>query len=323
LDPYYAQLLGAGFSPPTLIEKTYYFPPLLVRAGPGGLFAISSGGPDLDFYTLGNEVKWSAYEGGVADPLGHYVARAQAGELRIFRTGVDSSASGPWISIPGCGRLLAWAKDRERMACVTNQPDGGASGSAWIIDLDGSPAPRLTAQDVRNHYNYSESDAVERRRAFSRSGAWFAFTTNSALYVADLKGAPWALPPYPVLLNAESDSPFSELAFSPDEHRLLWYRGSKLSFVNLENVGSWFASLTFDPLRVPARCQEDFVNGPDNWCGNVDNTGLVVWAPDSRFAAAMTTTGILRIWDFGLGGVSFEPIDACRQGCASDFSFQP
>jgi hypothetical protein len=331
---YYARLAEGAFGAPTKIVQTSYVESPLLRPGSAGFFALTSS--DFDFYGIGDGnsgVNLNQYGGGVADPAGRYVAAAHLGQLQILPTAATAvvPATPPLIRGQGCGVVLAWAPEVERIACATDpvgsttdagavstSPDGPMSIFDWN---DSTPSP--TGKGIRESYDYSENESVERRRAFSPTGDWLAFSTDGVLNIANLRDSTprmWAQ--HRVPQDAMSESPLSDLFFSPNEGVLLWHRGTRLVLLDLTDSKVWFDTLIAEPLAVPDRSSDQFIDGPDNWCGSTGSTAPIVWSPDSRFAAVRTAGGKLLALNLAVPSApSRNP--ACSQGCSNRFAFQP
>jgi hypothetical protein len=115
------------------------------------------------------------------------------------------------------------------------------------------------------------------------------------------------------------------LAFSPDQALLLSQLGDKLAIVTLQVNGrsGWFS--VQDGLVAPDPCNEEFVAGPESWCGKAKRGHSPVWGPDSRYAATEAAGHAVRIYDFGryVSDGLIPSVNACETGCSGDFAFQP
>lgn len=314
---YFATFEGAEFSSPSSIDDGTLFPPT-VEIWPGhlGIYALDPSVPDLSFYlNVGPNQHLNVFQTAFPDPGGLYAARTN-GALQVYEATVQNGARAPWAKSAGsCGRILAWAKGRERIACA-NSTDAG--DQAAIFDIDGSTTT-LVASPIQGTPAYDENASGSRRRAFSFSGKWLAFTTDSELYVANLAGSAAAVertyPPF----DGTSGSP-AELGFSPDETLLLANRAGELTLHPLSGDAS--QRRLSDELASPGECSEDFLTNPDGWCGNDDYHPHFVWAPNSRFIAVKNAASAIQVWDVKQPP-SVGPLTPCAAACADQFQYQP
>ncbi|HWZ89558.1 MAG TPA: hypothetical protein VNW92_11930, partial [Polyangiaceae bacterium] len=323
----------AGFSAPTPWAAIPYPATLQLRAAQNGVFVVDSvpqlnfhgtaGAKDYDFYLSG------PYVTGVADPAGRYVALPSGDKLQVFSTAESGGTTEPptkWApSVDDCDSILAWDSVNERIACdarVTG-PDGGTEGEVRLFSLNGDRT--ITAQAIRGLSTYEQGASSEHRRSFSSGGNWFAFATDSALYIADAhaQSTPQLLEQVPRPVNSQPAS-LGALAFSPNEELLLWQVNGQLA-ISVLHKNAFYSFYAQDPLLDPEACQEDFPAGPEQWCGRPQKPEAPAWAPDSRFAAALTAAHAIRVFDFGqyVSRAAFGYSDACTAGCGDDFSFQP
>jgi hypothetical protein len=320
--PHLAQLGDAGFEPEIVIDSGgYYGESVELRSAENGFFAIDElfG---VDFYQVPadvstpDDVTYLLHFTAFVAPSGRYTVHDDAGDLTLF-SAIDPTS--PLAAASGCPMLLSWAQDKERIACVANT-DGGSE--VRIFELAGASGP-LAMSAVRGEYAYLEGAAYERRRAFSASGRWFAFATDSHLYLADLEGGSPRLEP--VTPPQENDATLIEFAFSPDEQWLLEQRGGALLVHGLKDGSVTPFSQIDDPLDPPATCLEGYMAAPGSWCGNVRNPTRFDWSPDSRFAVFLTAAGKLQVVDpsylpyFDLVTVN----NPCGPTCVGQFGFQP
>jgi hypothetical protein len=332
---YHAELNGSSFLP-TRIDFASYptVADVVLRSAPGGLFVVQVQSI-VDFYwlvdmgTTGLQAGVTTHATDVIAPSGRYTGRSEGGELKVFSATSDSFAGmPPDASHPGCSVLLSWARDAERVACIADDAggdagtggDGGVAPLVRIFDLN-ETSYEFALSDLVGAYVYSPSDAAGRRRALSADGKWFAFSTDTTLYVADLTSQPQLVREYP------STSPgFSvELAFSPDSRFLLQQRGTDLWLHDLARLGvAQYPVPGGNALGDAAPCQEDFVQGPASWCGRVDVPRQFVWSPNPRIAAFQTAVGTLEVLDVSTVEPRTIPInDQCGGPCMGQFGFQP
>ena len=351
--PYYAKLESNGFESPVLNDGYQYDPDtgLAVQPTPAGFYMISEHNPHSNFYPLPADFAAVDHWDHVVSPSGAFSATVADSQLQVFRA-TDYAEDAPFATDPSalsCPRLLTWAKDRERLACVANvegDPAGTTHGEVRIFDL---ASRSLTSETLRGfcttstngvslpecgakEYRYSEQLSQLQARAFSASGNWFAFTTSLAetndsgrLYLADLRSTPFV-----VVRGDSSDllTPSSKiaLAFSPDEHYLLQQRESTLSVHDVPSSGQGmpWQKLPTPAKHSPASCSDDFF-ARDRWCGDARTDSLFAWSSDSRSFAYRTAQG-LTIVDLD-GYTSLEPhtflADECQDECTNQFAFQP
>jgi hypothetical protein len=344
--PYVASFRADEFSTPAPIELSAYTPALVLQGGPAGLFVSDPTAPVLEYYgyaagsAASEEPAYARFYDAVRDPGGNYAAAVGEGMFRDptlgkqklgrERLGLFDLESGilddkvAVASADGCSMLLAWASGRERLACVDD-----ASGELRIFSLNAGNAA-LARTTVTGSYDYGHAAALTQRRSFSPSGNWFAFTTESHLYVADLRfGAPW-LTRSDGLLLLEADDPernLVDLSFSPDEKFLLEHRGSQLSLHALypnETQPSFVLQGLEAGLPKPAACNDQFVSAPRDWCGSGSSSPAFAWSPGSDFVAFATTSGKLVVKDLRqLFDSVPSPFEDSYCGVVCRFAFQP
>jgi Tol biopolymer transport system component len=288
------EYVGDGFDPAIPLSNTRaYTESVVLKPVTDGFFAIDGSSDSVDYFDLSlgpdDPIQvWPHSHGAVfLAPDGRFTAAAGPDELTVYQP--DESV---WVtSAEGCPVLLSWSPGADRIACVAN---ADAIGQVKIFDL-GLASPDIQGTTVRGNYAYLEGDAYERRRTFSPSGRWFAFSTDDHLYLADLEGgSPRLVPESPP--SAELISPLIELAFSPDEQWLLEQRGPQLTLYAVEALERAPEPLSPDDSLVePDPCREDFQDSPERWCGNPRNPTVFAWSPDSKWAAFATSSGRLRI----------------------------
>jgi hypothetical protein len=340
--PYYAQLAGTGFSPATVWENELYSntgDPQLemqLQTAQRGIFIANPAAVQLDFFGPASPMDSDSYlrgstVDGVFDPAGQYVAVIANDKLQILMT----AESGGTIDEPtawdpssdDCASIMGWDPSQERIACdarvsVNNAPP---TGEVRMFDLAGySSSPQMTMTAVKNLSGYQQGSSIGHPRSFSAGGSWFAFTTDTALHVADVRQAPQMQQTLLTPVGALASDP-GALTFSPDETLLLWQLADQLAIVVLQTNGSsgWFAVQS--GLGEPDPCTEDFVANPAAWCGKLGRAHSPVWAPDSRYAAVAAVGPAVRIYDFGryVSRGSIATVNACEIGCSGDFAFQP
>ena len=215
---------------------------------------------------------------------------------------------------------------RQRADCLRERSGGRGYATGWrishsvsIFDIDSSAL--IQSEDVRGYYQYTEGTSTERRRVFSPSGNWFAMSTDDRLYVVnDNGGTPR------VWLNYFADATEgrqSDLAFSPDEHFLIWHKGIRAVVVDLTQNGTFPARLAVDAMKSPASCSENYLMSPTTFCGTDRFEPTISRSSDSRLIAAPMANGILRTWDFRPLAGAYDTADACPGACGKRYSFQP
>ncbi|HEY8945854.1 MAG TPA: WD40 repeat domain-containing protein, partial [Polyangiaceae bacterium] len=330
--PYFVAFNGAGFGAVTDFGIGYD-QPLDLEPAQGGIFAIA-GTPaqrSLDFWNYSGDAADFYLKGplqsAVADPEGRYVAYPLHGQLEVAFTSQSGGTSDPptlWnlsrnSSLDmSCGSILAWNPKSQQLVCDA-QVGSPATGEVRLYDLDAGTksAMKLPLSQLTG---YHQGDAGARRRTFSPQADLFAFTTRDGAFVANDISAQvefdMTLPPL-----ASRDQP-GELAFAPDQSVLLWLSGTALGAMALEKNGY---QVWVDGLLAPPACAEEFVSAPRTWCGRSSPATALAWSPSSRFAAAMSTTHGVRVFDFSeFAQAKLQwSDDACATNCNSDFVFQP
>jgi len=360
--PFYAKLNDTGFESPQPVVDYGYDPGVYLQPTGSGFFMITDSDPFTYFNALSPTVAAPTPLSftRLISPSGQYSASIEDGQLQIFSAADGELSPAVAVSDDGekCPMLLAWAKDRERIACIAdvpNDPPGGIHGEVRIFDLN-AREHRLTMSTLRgfctddtdsavsagscaalqNEYSYSEARASGHARGFSPSGRWLAFTAASTdgvdnyLYWADLNEVPFSLKrkSYFFTTQTVSDSP-TELAFSPDERFLLLRRGNQLAQQDLtagpESGPTRDAEPLTSSLESSDECMDDFASAPDRWCGNTDRSALFRWAPDSTAAAFRTPdhVTVVDVTQFPVRYFYPLPAPACGQQCAGQFAFQP
>lgn len=345
--PFFSELASAGFSTPERILRSALVG-VKVQTAETGFFLLSPG------QTLYNDLSGSVWTGvdhpavDLVAPSGRYTAALTADGLpQLFpaETGNVGNIVEAEEDAPSCTQLLAWATERERIACVADVPNdnGGVHGEVRIFDLQGDP-PRLTATTVgnfcasdlndtasdsclnkRDGYSFGSVSAAGVARAFSRSGRHFVFARtlgdSAYVYIADLDMVPVRIAP-PTMLRAAGTSTGSlAFAFSPDERFLLVRRGAQVWIIELATglLGTLRNTLDGEP------CTEEFVADPETYCGNGTQPTAPIWAPGSETTAFQSPEGltIIDLSPFPLKGVKVLPAAACESQCSGQFAFQP
>jgi WD40 repeat protein len=312
----------AGFAAPTTRGTGDFSDGARLLVGVGGLFV---GEPETglhEFFAGDGRAPSTHAADLVLSPSGALGGLARGGGLEIFRPGdASGSAAAPFLRADGCTTLLAWASARERVACAdANQValfDVSAAPAASVAPLVRPPEP----------FRYPTGEHGGRRRLLSPSGRWFAFTTDSDLYVVgNDDGASRLAATLPV--TALGIRP-GALAFSPDEAFLLVGAGNSVAAFDLERGQSAPLMLSSSAI-INDDCGERFVDGANQWCGSEPRASELAWSSGSDLVAFRSSLGTLELVDVSLAssgriGDAFTPDDVCSEACRSAESarFQP
>jgi len=270
----------------------------------------------------------------VVAPNSDFVARhwpTGAPELNVYAPvykTLDTSAA----TASPCTTVLAWARNRKRLACLTGTETSGLIG---IFDFD-DPNNRVPAVVSDNENAYSFNEVYVRRRALSDKGEWLVFATTSTIRVVSLAnmGAPV---PAPIESGPKvKDTLNLDFSFSPDEQWLLEHHGSELLFRPLSVFLAPFKVGELEQLPQARECKSLFLEQPSSWCGNGSNSGVIIWSPNtwtqgSRWAVYPTTAGNLKILTMppsGATGIDLAIPKQVNSDCVSTcglgrYQFQP
>jgi hypothetical protein len=314
--------LDLGASSLVLLDEAYQ-PTTQLRGGPDGFFVLAP--YNVRFYAPGRERV--PHDDVVVSPSGRFVGRAREGYLRVFHDYESASDNDPatGATAGGCSALLAWAAERERIACYSEEAQQLA-----IYDLLESETGSLQlahAGNIEGPYLYSTSVADGRRRLFSRTGRSLAFSTLQGVYVANLDPTatePFT-PPFSAVPLASTvpvpDSPPPELLFSPDERSLLVQMGGTVRVLDLEPARDLLLAAD---LATAAACTEDVSDAIGGWCGTPTISPRLVWSASSEFVLTQTEAGLLRLHDMTQGGDPLGLDPGCGAACSADsYGFQP
>lgn len=346
--PYYSQLGSAGFTAPRVVNLNY-LPAVAMQPTDTGFYVISSGETDYNDLTDGLWFGVAHRKIALVAPSGRYTAALTASGLpQLFpaETGRVDPVIEPADSTRTCSRLLAWAADRERIACVADvsNTDGSHHGEIRIFDVSGASAwlevstlEGFCPGDVddtgidsclakREGYSFSSVQAAGSARALSSSGRYLAFarTTSRFLYVyfADLDARPKRIASPRIFdLEGINSSPLA-FEFSPDERFLSVRYGPQLWLIEPATGNkTWLDS----NLADAASCSEDFPSGPQAYCGNGRPASAPVWSTDSRATAFRTSEGltIIDLSPFPENDDRVLDAPACVGRCSGQFAFQP
>jgi hypothetical protein len=325
--PHVAQLGSNGFMPEIAISHGGSYSESVELESTDNGFFIIDWTAGVFFYQvpagITSEYEVTFYAHGFTTPTfvspsGHYTANASGtGQLSIFRS-TDPNVE--MTSAAGCPTFLAWTKGTERMACAYG---ADIDSRVNIFDLVDTTTPTLTPSVVAGTYAYSQAD-YPRRRAFSRTGTWFAFEAAQYFYVAALSGGSPRLLPAAPLPDVQTGN--VELAFSDDEKWLLHQRGPDLLLHSLVEPEIRPVLTNNEPLQSPPICEQVFRVAPKAWCGNARNSTKFVWSRDSQFVAFLAASGTLYVLSVPNPMPTFvrNVVNTpCGPTCVSQFEFQP
>lgn len=290
-------------------------------AGAGGVFVAEPATGLHEFFADGAGLSIGHAEGSVISASGAFAGLVRDGAVQIYRPERSSSPpAAPSFAASGCSTLLAWAGERERIACADAR--GAEARVAWFeISAAGDAISALGS--LSGPFPNAEPG---HRRSFSASGRWFALSSSDGVSVARTQpGAPRIEVELPA---AVLGAPPSVLSFSPDESFLAIGAANALGLVELEQGAASYVVLS--PSAVfNESCSERFVDGAAEWCGSGSQAPDVSWSNASDLIAFRSSLGTLQLIDLsgaseGRIGAPLSP-DACFEGCASSSSarFQP
>lgn len=316
-----ARVGDEALGPIEVHELTFYAPGLRLFGDAGGFYVL--GRPShVQYYELvPSDVNWLRHPTSLLSPGRRYTAAvSEPATLRVHRGNEhrfdEAGLSVPLLEREGCERLLAWSPNDTRLACVLDDESGG---ELRIFELDeAEPALTLRAVDGDYRGRYSVSASAQRRRAFSPQGNWFAFASEDALHLADLRAVPFV----EAWQEPLSGAAIAALSFSPDEQLLAVQLGDLLGYVDL--AVSSDLRLIERGVRSAGGCSDgdDVVTAPEAWCGSAGAPELA-WSPTSLALAFTTTDGALHVIDLQTPTRS-RPDPVCTTGCALEgFAFQP
>jgi hypothetical protein len=315
--------VAAGFSSAAQhAELEFSSAARLLQARDGVFVADTDSGLHQFFASAGGAPVAHAREV-VVSPSGLLTGLARDGALQVYAASESSDAAAPPLaSAGGCDTLLAWASARERVACAVVR---GGRNQVTFFDQLGSSADLGELLAMPEAYAFATGGHAGHRRAFSRSGRWFAFSTDLELLVARVQadGAHLAFAVPASLLGTT----LASIAFSPDETLLAIGAGNALSVVNLEQ-GLDSLRVISPSVSLAGVCGERFVDGADQFCGSALVAGEPAWSSDSQLVTFRSALGTLQLIDLSLagrGGSPLSPDSDCSEGCSSPATarFQP
>ncbi len=356
--------LGArGFGEPIPVTDFFYRPGFQTSAAPGGLF-VNSPKDNRSLFNSAEGFFAVDHQRNFVDPAGRFSASVPNKTLTLVEAsnGFDTFETSGNTPTSNCPRLLAWARDRERIACVADVSQADVSwGEIRFFDVasttplelaptilrgfclkDAQGAP-LGGSCARSEYDYNESTSVAQPRLLSASGRWFAFLRaaksgellgsgeSAAGYIhwANLDGpAPALLNKFGVLGTAPG-APIA-LAFSPSERFLLHQNGAQLRSHYLSTTPSTDPGIDIAVSGVvaptTAPCADDYAGAASRWCGGANGSPSFVWSPDSAVdVLAYRTVDKLIVGQ--LSPTTFDQYEIaalpCDATCSGQFAFQP
>jgi WD40 repeat protein len=319
---YHTRLTANGFEVIATRIGSYSQSSLRLTARGEGFFAVVQF-MDLpavvDFlYPIPGGLAFTPHASDVAlAPSSGHVARAIPPNQLVVTRGSEDQPSEDGLGLrtlavaQGCEFLLAWSSQSERLACVTS---GEPGGSIRIFDLDAPSGSLDSPGIVEGTYSYDEISASLRRRAFSTTGRWFAFSTGPELFVVDVSRERYLVDTPARFTPPGSD--VAELSFSPDERQLLQHQGNTLWLHTLEPA-SEPATVSLLLPGTPG-CSE--VGSAINWCGTTGETAGLMWSADSRAAAYRTSTADALV--LSRSGAGQPLMIGCGAGVGA-YAFQP
>lgn len=318
-------LLGsAGFAAPSTHTETDFSGGAQLLEGAGGVYVAEPETGLHAFFPSDGRPPITHATGAVVSAGGEFTGHARDALLQIFRatdpSGLDAA---PLLAASGCSTLLAWASERERIACAVER-DG--RNQVVLFDLlPTAPSSLLELPPLREAYAYPTGAHSGRRRVFSRSGRWLAFTTDDNLYVSRLGDGGSRL--RTTLPTSVLGTRPGALAFSPAEDLLLIGAGNSVSLLNLDQGSLLVLSAS---AAINDGCSERFVDGRGQWCGGEAESRDLSWSSGSDVVAFRSSLGTLQLVDVsraldGSVAAPISPDSACSEACGSNESarFQP
>jgi hypothetical protein len=351
-----AQLDASGFEAPQPNEDDLYTAPVVLQPTDTGFFMIVSGAtPGTGFHTVGLDAYSAEHGTDWVAPSGNFTAHPSGDTLQVFNAGDDDLNDGSIAAADGCEKILSWASNRERIACVQGTSDtdaGTAGGEIRIFDLlSANAAPSLTTSTVLGscseptggtpvsdpcpapEYFYDKASSELEPRLLSPSGRWFAFMTNTQqalpgeayLSWADLNSQPITITRTDSVYLGTNQTPIRNvLAFSPDERYLLLQSGNLLSLrlldaeqnTGIDSQASVIDAYLLSPPQAAQNCSEDFGAAPLDWCGAANRASSFAWSPDSKRFAYRTSNQLTVIDQASI--TFFTPHRFNMAACSSD-----
>ncbi|HET9959461.1 MAG TPA: hypothetical protein VFQ61_33450, partial [Polyangiaceae bacterium] len=299
-----------------------YSPGASLAATASGLFVLKEQQRSFDFISAMPKFLSASYS--VLSPSRALFLDAQSpvgGTVAVY--GLVAQRAEQYTALQECDRVVAWAKDRERVACLrestavsglrTFDLREGDSGSGQAIATATAPGTPPTFTTLAGS-----------RRAWSASGKWFAYQTDGGLHIA--QGDEPRVVYYDATVSATPAQ--VALSFSPTEDVLLEATESKISAILLTPPvlsEATPAAKANRNLQLQARsCVEDFWQDPSAWCGAWgDEPTRIRWYAEAPIAAMRASDGTLYVVDFGranLGGT--DEVTSSREANGS-WEFQP
>jgi hypothetical protein len=332
---WYARLDTDGFGAPQEPAPSPSTPPATQMIAGTGFYVAGWGDDAITYFAVGGQDFSTGYYPSLLhtpdllpDPEGKYVAAIVNHGLELLTT-LEHSPNHPFTPLGStlpCDSVLAWASGKERLACYYRDGDAGPEARLALYDADGGDVSRLDVASVEPGLPYGATEA--HRAAFSRTGLYLGLTTSSAFYlVVAGDGSPRVTLQVPF-----ATSPYTELAFAPDEKSFLYQAGKTLYAATSDAVVPQLL-ITNDAVTEGRPCRSDFLppqmqesaKVPDSpWCGGADVTMDAHFSSDARAVATHTGDGITS-WDLTKlhqGRLDDAGTVVCAK-CVGAFSFQP
>ena len=350
----FAASLGRdGFAAPQPIIGASYRPGIVVASTPAGLLVSSPSDKRSVFNLFAVDGSYAVnHRMNFVDPQMNFSAAVVGNALQVYRATDSQNVALSGSSAPDldCPKLLTWASNRERIACVAHVSQTNASwGELRIFDLgdDATLAPTVVngsclkdadgvpfaGQCSDSEYDYDEASSVAQARLFSPSGDWLAFVVGSqsgttaagALYWANLTTSSMALSRRVTAPATAAGAPIA-LAFSPSERYLLHQNGGDLR-AHLLSGGPVDLRIDTAVTGSPdSQCSDSFIGAPTRWCGGEYASPSLIWSPDrSAEVFAYRRLGQLVVVELSDNSFSTHELvaPACDDSCTGQFAFQP
>lgn len=312
-----SQLGDSGFGAPSSPNLTYYLPPLNLRGAPTGYYAQAPSSSLLNFYPIGAAT--FAQHGNVAiPPDGAFVGLAADASLQLYKPESDSRGTKltPWLPATGCGTLLTWARQADRIACL------GSDGETVNVFAFSDLTSTIASFPITGDYNYGSDRWKGQQRMLSPKGKWLTFTTAYDLYVASLDVDPAIVTrAYPRVSAAATQGETSAaIEYSPNEEWVAVEAHGDIAMCRTSQPTIGCTKWLVHP-KISDSCDEALLSG-STWCGSASNYHGIVWSPDSKLVGVERDDGSLQIMDMRmLQQLVIE--DACANDCVGKYQFQP
>jgi WD40 repeat protein len=316
---------ATGFAPTAPPPPGDFSDAARLLASAGGVFVTEPETASLAFFPSDGRPPVLHGAGAVPSPAGSFVGVARDAALQLFRA-FDASAppAPPVLAASGCTAVLAWASERERIACVAER-DGSSPIAVFDVRAGGSRLAPLTP--TAESLVFSVGAHEGHRRVMSARGGWLGVTSDAELIISQLDtdaARLWAVLPTTALGTRPG-----ALLFSPDEAALLIGAGNSLTLLDLEDAARPWAVLSNSAL-VEDACSERFADGAEAWCGSALQGPVLAWSSASDLVSFRSALGTLSVIDVslvrqGVVGPTLSPDGDCSEACRSSQTarFQP